>query len=157
MSSDQVSNGAPAGAETPAEAPERWSAQRKTELVVRLLRGEPVDAVARDSQVPAHELEEWRRVFLDGGTQSLKKRVDPEERELKRVQAKLGEVMMRLELAEGLLEKKDTGRSCGSARDDDADESGHGPALSAHDGMHGVSGAAGHGVCAHRDHRRRGA
>jgi len=125
--------------------------------VLRLLRGEALDAVARDSQVPAHELEEWRRVFLDGGTQGLKKRVDPEERELKRVQAKLGEVMMRLELAEGLLEKKDTGRSCGSARDDDADESGHGPALSAHDGMHGVSGAAGHGVCAHRDHRRRGA
>jgi putative transposase len=68
--------------------------------------GEPVDAVARDSQVPAHELEEWRRVFLDGGTQGLKKRVDPEDRELKRVQAKLGEVMMRLELAEDLIEKK---------------------------------------------------
>jgi hypothetical protein len=73
--------------------------------VLRLLRGEALDAVARESQVPAHELEEWRRVFLDGGTQGLKKRVDPEERELKRVQAKLGEVMMRLELAEGLLEK----------------------------------------------------
>src|SRR5262245_57432068 len=47
--------------------------------------------------------------FSTGGTQSLKKRVDPEERELKRVQAKLGEVMMRLELAEGLLEKKGYG------------------------------------------------
>jgi transposase len=109
MSSDKVSGGAPTGAETPAEIPERWSAQRKTELVVRLLRGEPVDAVARDSQVPAHELEDWRRVFLDGGTQSLKTRVDPEERELTRVQAKLGEVMMRLELAEDLLEKKGYG------------------------------------------------
>jgi transposase len=109
MGSDTISGGAPTGAETPAEIPERWSASRKTELVVRLLRGEPVDAVARDSQVPAHELEEWRRVFLDGGTQSLKKRVDPEERELKRVQAKLGEVMMRLELAEDLIEKKGYG------------------------------------------------
>jgi len=106
MSSERDSAGAPAGAEAPAEIPERWSAQRKTELVLRLLRGETLDTVARESQVPAHELEEWRRVFLDGGTQGLKKRVDPEERELKRVQAKLGEVMMRLELAEGLLEKK---------------------------------------------------
>jgi len=58
------------------------------------------------NQVPAHELEEWRRVFLDSGTQGLKRRFDPEDRELKRMQAKLGEVMMRLELAEDLLEKK---------------------------------------------------
>ena len=106
MSSERDSAGAPVGAEAPAEIPERWSAQRKADLVLRLLRGEALDAVARDSQVPAHELEEWRRVFLDGGTQGLKKRVDPEERELRRVQAKLGEVMMRLELAEGLLEKQ---------------------------------------------------
>jgi transposase-like protein len=109
MDSERDSAGAPTGAEAPAEIPERWSAQRKADLVLRLLRGEALDAVARDSQVPAHELEEWRRVFLDGGTQGLKKRVDPEDRELKRVQAKLGEVMMRLELAEGLLEKKGYG------------------------------------------------
>ncbi len=64
--------------------------------------------VEAPAEIP-ERLEEWRRVFLDGGTQGLKKRVDPEERELKRVQAKLGEVMMRLELAEGLLEKKGYG------------------------------------------------
>ena len=52
---------------------------------MRLLCGEPLDVVARDSQVPTHELEEWRRVFLDSGAHGLKKRVDPEERELKRV------------------------------------------------------------------------
>ena len=39
----------------PEEWPERWSAQRKMELVLRLLRGEPLDAVSRESQVPAHE------------------------------------------------------------------------------------------------------
>ena len=48
----------------PEELPERWSAQRKTELVLRLLRGEPLDAVSRESQIPAHELEGWKRVFL---------------------------------------------------------------------------------------------
>src|SRR3954465_15681928 len=109
MGSERDSAGAPAGAEAPAEIPERWSAQRKADLVLRLLRGEALDAVARDTQVPAHELEEWRRVFLDSGTQGLKKRIDPEDRELRRVQAKLGEVMMRLELAEGLIEKKGYG------------------------------------------------
>jgi hypothetical protein len=89
IASERDSAGAPAGAEAPAEIPEQWSAQRKADLVLRLLIGEALDAVARDSQVPAHELEEWRRVFLDGGTQGLKKRVDPEERDLKRVQVKL--------------------------------------------------------------------
>ena len=92
----KVSARAPTGTEAPAEIPQCWSAQRKTELVLRLLRGEPVDAVARESQVPAHELEEWRPVFLDSDTKGLKRRVDPDERELTRVQAKLAEVMMRL-------------------------------------------------------------
>jgi hypothetical protein len=30
---------------------------------LRLLRGESLDAVSRESQVPAHELEGWKRVF----------------------------------------------------------------------------------------------
>src|SRR5262245_65602514 len=49
------------------EVPERWSVQRKTELVMRLLRGEALDAVSRESQVPAHELERWQRIFLEQG------------------------------------------------------------------------------------------
>ena len=55
-----------------AELPERWSAARKTELVLRLLRGEALDAVSRESQVPAHELESWKRVFLEQGTRGLR-------------------------------------------------------------------------------------
>ena len=99
------------GEETPApsgpeELPERWSAQRKMELVLRLLRGEPLDAVSRESQVPAHELEGWKRVFLDAGGRGLKSRSDPEERELTLARAKVGELTMRLELAEYLIEKR---------------------------------------------------
>jgi len=49
------------------ELPERWSVQRKTELVMRLLRGEALDAVSRESQVPAHELtDETRRGGFGG-------------------------------------------------------------------------------------------
>ena len=87
--------------------PERWSAQRKTEVVLRVVRGEAIDEVAREIQVPVHELEEWRRVFLESGQQGLKRRgLDPEERELRRLQAKIGDMTMRLELAEHLLEKR---------------------------------------------------
>src|SRR3989475_2774303 len=88
------------------ELPERWSVQRKTELVLRLLRGEPLDAVSRESQVPANELETRKRVFLEHGTRGLRSRSDPEERELTLARAKIGELMMRLELAEHLIEKR---------------------------------------------------
>ena len=94
------------GAGEGAELPERWSVQRKTELVLRLLRGEALDAVSRESQIPAHELESWRRVFLETGTRGLKTRAEPEERDLTLARAKIGELMMRLELAEHLIEKR---------------------------------------------------
>ncbi len=100
---------APAGepmASEGVELPERWSVQRKTELVLRLLRGEALDAVSRESQIPAHELESWKRVFLDTGTRGLKTRAEPEERDLTLARAKIGELMMRLELAEHLIEKR---------------------------------------------------
>ncbi|MGH8866230.1 MAG: hypothetical protein ACREVZ_16570 [Burkholderiales bacterium] len=90
----------------PKELPERWSAPRKTELVLRLLRGDSLDSVSRDSQIPAHELESWKRAFLDAGMRGLKRQVEPEDRELIRTRAKIGELMMRLELAEDLIEKR---------------------------------------------------
>jgi hypothetical protein len=49
----------PSSTPSEPELPERWSVQRKSELVLRLLRGEALDAVSRESQVPAHELESW--------------------------------------------------------------------------------------------------
>ena len=90
----------------PDELPERWSVQRKTEVVLRLLRGEAVDAVSRESQIPAHELEGWKRIFLEHGSRGLKTRAEPEERDLTLARAKIGELMMRLELAEDLIEKR---------------------------------------------------
>lgn len=97
-------------AEGRKEIPERWSAERKAEVVLRLLRGEDLGEVAREIQVSPPELEEWRRVFLDRGQQGLKARSrDPSERELNRTRAKLGEITMRLELARELLEKRGYG------------------------------------------------
>jgi transposase len=57
-SADESTPGAPAD-----DLPERWSVQRKAELVLRVLRGEALDAVSRESQIPAHELERWHRIF----------------------------------------------------------------------------------------------
>ena len=52
----------------PAPAiPERWSEKAKTDVVRRRFRGEGVDAASREVQVPVHELETWRKEFLDSG------------------------------------------------------------------------------------------
>jgi len=85
----------------------RWSAKRKTEVVLRLLRGEDLAEISREIQVPAHEIEDWRRVFMKSGSRGLKRSGrDPTERELVRTRAKVGELAMKLELAEHLLEKR---------------------------------------------------
>ena len=56
--------------------------------------------------MPAHELEQWRCDFLDGGLSKLKRRTDGTDRALREAQAKIGALTMQLELAELLLEKR---------------------------------------------------
>ena len=87
----------------PAGLPKRWSARRKAEVVVRLLRGEDVGEVSREIRVAPPELERWRREFLEGGQQGLKKKNRPGG-ELMRTRAKLGELTMRVELQAELLD-----------------------------------------------------
>jgi transposase len=75
------------------ELPERWSMERKTEVVLRLLRGEDLGELSREIRVPAHVIEEWRRVFIESGSTGLKRRGGyPLERELVRTRAKLDEM-----------------------------------------------------------------
>jgi hypothetical protein len=61
----------------------RWSARRKEEVVLRLLRGETLDALARESGQAAGTISSWREEFLQGGHEGLKSRPAPiEERRL---------------------------------------------------------------------------
>ena len=68
MSEKTSSTGAPAGAEAPPAVPARWSAGTQDRgRCCACLRGEPVDMVARETQVPAHELEAVAPCVLDHG------------------------------------------------------------------------------------------
>ena len=97
--------------EKPTEAgglPKRWSARRKLEVVLRLLRGEDIGEVSREIRVPPPELERWRRMLLEGTCEGLKTKNAPDG-ELMRTRAKLGEMTMRVELQAELLEKRGYG------------------------------------------------
>src|SRR5512132_1887071 len=50
----------------------RWSAGKKTDAVLRLLRGEPLEVLSRELGVEAHRLAAWRDDFLEGGKEALK-------------------------------------------------------------------------------------
>jgi len=50
----------------------RWSAGKKMEAVLRLLRGEPLEGLSRELGVEAHRLVAWRDDFLEGGKEALK-------------------------------------------------------------------------------------
>jgi HD-like signal output (HDOD) protein/GAF domain-containing protein len=46
-------------------------AEARRDLVLRLIRGEAVDVVSRETGVPARDLEAWRQTFLDGAMRAL--------------------------------------------------------------------------------------
>jgi hypothetical protein len=90
----------------------RWSSRRKEELVLRLLRGESLDALARESGQPAGRIAGWREDFLAAGREGLKARpAPPEERELREAQRKIGEQAIEIDTLQALLEKKGVPRS----------------------------------------------
>jgi phosphoenolpyruvate carboxylase len=85
----------------PSVSPEvvRWTVSRKKEVVLRLLRGEPIDALSRELGIEAYRLEKWHRKALQGIESALKARDgDPLAAELDAAMRRLGEVTMENEL-----------------------------------------------------------
>ena len=50
----------------------RLTAARKQEAVLRVLRGEDVELVARSLEATAADVSSWRDAFLEGGSSNLK-------------------------------------------------------------------------------------
>jgi hypothetical protein len=93
------------------QKPQRFSARQKTEVVLRLLRGEPLDLVSRELGIPAARLTTWREAFLDAGQDALKKQpLDSRGRELGRLREKLGEATMEIELLREKIGRLETSR-----------------------------------------------
>ena len=93
------------------QKPRRFSAQKKTEVVLRLLRGEALDLLSRELGVPAARITTWREAFLDAGQEAMKKQpLDSRDREIGRLREKLGESTMEIELLCEKMRRLETNR-----------------------------------------------
>ena len=93
--SPKAGEGAPSG----VDGAKRFSVQRKMAIVARLLRGEPLDLVARQTNVSVARLTEWRDRALAGAATALKERErDDRDDEIARLKSKVGAITMDNEL-----------------------------------------------------------
>ena len=77
----------------------RWSAGRKKEVVLRLLRNESVDDISREVSVPIYKLEQWHDRALAGIDAGLKEREnDPVLAQLDEAKRRIGELVMENEI-----------------------------------------------------------
>src|SRR3954462_13666033 len=92
-------------------------ARRKLAAVTRLLRGEPLETVARELNVTVARLSAWRDRALVAAEAAMKERErDSRDEELLRLKAKLGEVTMANELLEQKIAALEGGRPLGRRR-----------------------------------------
>lgn len=90
--------------------PQRFSAKRKLRAVNRLLRGEPLELVARELNVTAARLSEWRDRGLLAAEAALKERErDDRDDEIARLKGKVGEMTMETELLREKIARLEAG------------------------------------------------
>jgi len=88
----------------------RWSSRRKTEVVLRLLRGETLDALSRELGVTTGRLAEWRDEALAAMQAGLQSR-EPDHRDgfIHDLKAKVGDQAMQIELLQRKIDMLEDG------------------------------------------------
>src|ERR1700674_2262364 len=78
-----------------ANGPQRFSVQRKMAVVARLMRGEPLELVARGTNGSIAKLTERRARALEGAASALKERErDESDDEIAPLKSKVGDTTM---------------------------------------------------------------
>ena len=91
---------------SPLAPGQRWSLARKLDVVLRLMQGEPVEALSLRLGLPVYRLEEWRQRGLAGIDAGLRERdSDPRAQALAEAHRRIGELNMENELLRARLEK----------------------------------------------------
>src|SRR4051794_5522064 len=95
----------------------RAAGRRKLAAVTRLLRGEPLETVARELNITVARLSAWRARALVAAEAAMKERErDSRDEEVLRLRAKLGEITMANELLEQKIAALEGGRPLGRRR-----------------------------------------
>lgn len=82
-----------------ARIQKRWTAGRKKEAVLRLLKGETIDGLSRELGVNIAQLEEWKQTVLERMELLLRARSEePFQAELEVAKKRIGELCMENEL-----------------------------------------------------------
>ena len=90
----------------PLEPGQRWTLARKREVVIRMMRGEAIEALSRELGVESYRLQEWYDGALAGLDCGLRERGgDPLEDQLKKAHAMVGELTMMNELYQERLRR----------------------------------------------------
>ena len=90
----------------PLMAGQRWSVNRKRDVVLRLLRGEAAEDLSRELGVPLYKLERWRQKAEAALEGALKEReTDTVSDELATALQRVGELSMEVELLRSRIER----------------------------------------------------
>ena len=85
---------------------QRWSAARKREVVLRLMRGEAAELLSRELGLPLFKLEQWRQKAEAALEGALKEReADPADAQLAAAMQRIGELSMEVELLRAKMER----------------------------------------------------
>src|SRR3982750_3362507 len=85
---------------------QRWSAARKREVVLRLMRGESAELLSRELGLPVFKLEQWRQKAEAALEGALKEReADPADGQLAAAMQRIGELSMENELLRAKMER----------------------------------------------------
>ncbi len=57
----------------------RWSSLQKREVVLRLIKGEDLEALSKEMSIPTIEIEEWKNRFMEAGRAGLRARSNSRE------------------------------------------------------------------------------
>ena len=103
QSAPATRNGAALG---PLGSNQRWSAARKREVVLRLMRGEAAELLSRELGLPVFKLAQWRQKAEAALEGALKEReADPAEGQLAAAMQRIGELSMENELLRAKMER----------------------------------------------------
>src|SRR5215203_5655208 len=107
LSTGQSTAAAGGGAALGPLAPgQRWSAARKREVVLRLMRGEAAELLSRELGLPIFKLEQWRQRAEAAFEGALKEReADPADGQLAAALQRIGELSMEVELLRAKMER----------------------------------------------------